>query len=331
MARLFVSVDAATLRLPAEVEAALKSDLATTFDTQVTQAITAASEAQAAASIAVQAAQDAQASTQQMVDDTIDNRLSQAVDPETIPERDSGGAVAVGAPTDSAHAVPLGYGVFHGADGKTYATVAGTIRNSGSPDYWQPINDAGHEPCNVDSVNTTTSAIEINFGSLNATKILTFVVSPDETLAGAGFTVGASVALNKATLYLRRTTGYADYVSWDGSQFVSANGVFTTAWDGATGILTLTHPTLATSDPTHLYDVSVTGRGDSLASSHGVTATTALVRFFDYSGALLTSPATNTHRVFVRHGANGPADPQQVSTAAYPNSNLWFFGIVEVA
>ena len=50
------------------------------------------------------------------------------------------------------HFVGKDGGVLIGTNGKKYAVVACALRNLGAPNYWQPIDDAGHNPVNVGSV-----------------------------------------------------------------------------------------------------------------------------------------------------------------------------------
>lgn len=213
-----------------------------------------------------------------------------------------------------------------GNPGVKYKIVAGTIRNVAGT--WALV-DGAHTGINVQAVSSDANFVYIDYDSIGATSVVSFVVGPDETLAGEGFVTGSSVALTRASISLRKTTPYADYVSYNGTSWVSANGVFTGLTYTA-GALSLTHKAFPVeAGGTQFWDVGVTGRGDSLASSHGATASTCLVRFYNYGGTLLTTAAT-TMKAFVTHGMSGNADPREVTTALYPNSNLWFIGIFVV-
>lgn len=219
-------------------------------------------------------------------------------------------------------------GVVKSATGKDLRVVAGVIRNAGSPDYWQPISDTPHAPVNVDSVLTTNEQITIDYSTLGATKVVSFIIVPDEALAKIGIVAGASVGLTSTIVQLTQTRPYADYVSYNGSAWVSANGVFTLSYNSTTGSLTCTHPLIPTASGTDIYDVSIAGRGDLIASSNGASETAALVRWHSYSGTLQTTAAT-TQKAFVSHGASGPLDPQRLDTTSHPGSNLWFIGLFE--
>jgi len=215
-------------------------------------------------------------------------------------------------------------GALIGAVNRDLRVVAGVIRNDGSPNYWQPIDDSGHAPVNVDSVSTSTTAITVDYTSVAAAKVVTFVVGADDTLAVRGYVAGSSVGLTSAVITLTMTKAYADYVYYDGAAWQTTSGVFTPTFSA--GVLTCTHPAIPAAN---VLDTQVTGRGTLIPSSHGVSSTAAIVRFHDYSGTLQTTASTDM-KAFVRHGSNGIADPQQVDTTLYPGSNLWFIGVFEV-
>lgn len=272
-------------------------------------------DAAAASQVAAEAAQTAAEGAESVVLATTDDAIAAFIADDTTPS-------ATRAALDAVLAGPI-----KGEAGRDLRLVAGVIRNDGSPSYWQPIDDSGHSPVNVDSVSTTTSAIVVDFTSLGASKIVSFAVVPDEQFAKLGFTAGASVSLTQAAIYLQQVKPFADYVYYDGSAWQSSNGVFSLSFNPATGVLTCTHEEIPAG--TAVFDVSVTGRGTLLASSHGASTSTALVRWHNYSGTLQTAASTDM-KAFVSHGSNGPLDPQQIDTTKYPSSNLWFIAIVEV-
>jgi hypothetical protein len=225
-------------------------------------------------------------------------------------------------------------GALMGTPGKKYKLVAGVIRNDGAASYWQPLNDVGHRPINVGAVTTSTTGITIDYTAIGAVRVGSFVVGCDETFASAGFVAGASVGLTAATIELTKTTPFADYVSYNGTAWVSLNNVFTLAYgidkDGnsAPGNLRATHPLLPAG--LNIWDINVVGRGATVPNSNGGAETQMHVQFRDWAGTLLTVPTTDM-KAFISHGATGRLDPQRVDTTQYPGSNLWFFGVFEVA
>jgi hypothetical protein len=72
-------------------------------------------------------------------------------------------------------------------DGKKLGIVSGVIRNTGSG--WDLISDSSHGNTYVDSVTNDTSKITIDYTSMGATKILSFVIVPDETYSELGYSM----------------------------------------------------------------------------------------------------------------------------------------------
>lgn len=223
-----------------------------------------------------------------------------------------------------------------GADGGRYRVVAGVLRNAGSG--WAPIDDIDHHPMNMGAVTYSADSggqIIIDYTAIGATKVVSLVVTPDETLARAGFFAGASVTQQNATIRLaRQFPEYADQVSYNGTAWVSALGVFT-GLSFASGVLTVTHPDLALgTDQVPQLDISLVGRGGTYVpnvGAAGLTSTAFPVEFRDWAGALVTTPNTNMRAYLKRGGGLRPVDPAAVTTAQFPASNLWVFGVFEVA
>jgi hypothetical protein len=90
------------------------------------------------------------------------------------------------------------------ADLTEYSEVAGTIRNTGSG--WSTISNSAHAPMNITGVETTNDKIIIRH-SIKATKVVTFIVTPDETMASEGVTVGISGGLDYSYIYLYGRNG----------------------------------------------------------------------------------------------------------------------------
>jgi hypothetical protein len=215
-----------------------------------------------------------------------------------------------------------------GRPGVQYKFVSGAIRNIDG--VWSLV-DGAHKSIAVEGVSVDENFVHIDYPSIEAKDIVSFVVTADETLAREGFEAGASVGLTRASIALTKAIPYSDYVSWSAANgWVSANGVFElsfTPTGSLAGTLTCKHkafPVPPGKNP--IWQIGITGRGNSIPSSHGANAESMQVRFHDYGGAVLTTPAT-TMAAFISHGMSGPADPRAVTTALYPNSNLWFMGI----
>lgn len=254
-----------------------------------------------------------------------------AATPSRLTWRNASGQSSFGAPTDPSHAATKGYvdgltsGTVRGEDGRPLRIVAGVLRNTGSG--WGLISDSGHEAVNVDSVSDSTTAITVDYSSIGATKVVSFVVAPDETFARQGFTTGASVGLTSSSIQIMQSRPFSDYVSWNGSAWVSLGGVFTLSYSA--GILACGHPKIPAG--VNVNHVQVTGRG--VLPVHlvsGNSETNVSIAWYNWSGTLQTTPSTDM-RAFIAKGASGPLDPQQINTTLYPSSNLWFMGVFEVA
>lgn len=85
--------------------------------------------------------------------------------------------------------------------------VAGTLRNTGSG--WFVLSDTDHEPIGVASVSNDTSKITVTL-DFTASKVISFVATPDETYAGASIgSIGSSVGLTSIDIYLKDASGSA--------------------------------------------------------------------------------------------------------------------------
>ena len=218
--------------------------------------------------------------------------------------------------------------VLMATDGRKYKVVAGVMRN---PDgNWAVLDDTIHRYTNVDSVVTDTR-IRVNYDSIGAVKVVSFVAVPDEVLVKAGYACSASVSLTQAMIDITRHAPVSDYVQWSAANgWTSLNGVFRN--------LTFSGGTLTMeSDPVggaNLMDLQITGRGGCLASASsqvgGATNTVTKIDFRDYSGALITTPNTDM-KAYVSRGSSGAVDPTSITTTRYVASNIWFYGIFEVA
>lgn len=241
----------------------------------------------------------------------------------------------IGTPaSDTAGALAALYGdTLAAKDGKRYAFIAGVLRNDGAgAGYWQPLDtDSTHRPVNIDSVVTDSGKIRVNYSSLGANMTVSLLAVPDETLGRAGFTMGASVTPDHADIKMSRVMPpVADYVSWNGTAWVSDTNQFSNIWFSG-GKLHLEHKAIA-SDMT--YAVSITPRGGGYfysvspdASPTGSTFIEIGVR--DAAGNYVTTPNTNM-KFYLTHGAGKVVglDPTTIDSTTYPLGNIWIFGVM---
>lgn len=219
-----------------------------------------------------------------------------------------------------------------GVAGRSYGMLLGAIRNDGSG--WAPINDANHASSFIDSCSVDSSVLRVQHAALAAAKVGSVIAVPDEALVAAGFQIGASVAATQTTLTIYQDyRSVGDYISYNGSAFTSSNGLFTSLSFSA-GILTLTHADLGSN--VAALSGSATPRGGTyqcnISDAAGALTTTVIkIEFRDPAGTLITTPDTNMKAV-VTHGRGGgraQVDPSTITTAAYPLSNIWLFGVME--
>ncbi|ADD80895.1 tail fiber protein [Rhodococcus phage ReqiPepy6] len=224
------------------------------------------------------------------------------------------------------------------APGWSQRWFGGAIRNLGSAGgYWQPIDDGAHWPFGMPSVVTTTVGIEVNY-DFEAAGIGTVIVSPDETLSTQGWSAGASVEKNKATLKIGRNKTIADRLTWNGTSWVSLYGVASVSWDtSGGGQMIVSHEKMLGQS----YSVSAAGGVvDAVLSTSGPNdpGTKTHIQLFDKTtNAQITTNAAvpNNTRVYISRTdafANGSINPQSApDQTELPNSNLWIFGVHHTA
>lgn len=218
--------------------------------------------------------------------------------------------------------------LLRGAEGRPVRLVSGVLRNTGSAGgYWQPRDEAGYKPTNIDSVTTATSTITVDFSSLKATRVLYCAVEPDEILSRQGYSAGAAPTLTQAVITLGRAQTIADLVSYNGTTWTSGLGVFTPTF--TTGKLRLTHPYMGG------VSVALSGRGGTylpqITPDAGAILDTELnVHFYDFAGVKVDTPDANM-RVYVSRSHAGGLNPQDTDTTRHPSSELFFSALVEVA
>jgi len=109
---------------------------------------------------------------------------------------------------------------FLGNEEDNLKTVAGTIRNDG--DGWEVITDSAHTPINVKDVTVENGAIKIEY-DFTADKVVSLIVTPDETLMKEGYKSGSSVGLSHSYIFIGKE-GSTNYVN--PNDLVSKRGNF---------------------------------------------------------------------------------------------------------
>jgi hypothetical protein len=210
-------------------------------------------------------------------------------------------------------------GVLKGDTGGNFRVIACTLRNTGSG--FAILNDANHEPIGVTSVTTAgdNMSLTLNY-SFTATQVGALVVTADDTLATLGYVFGSSVGLTSSVIYASQPGGWGDYLSWNGSAWVSLNGYITSAsMNGTTGEVTANHASMTP------IGGSVVSRSDTKrASMEGLGATTTNFKLMDNAGVSVKTPTTDNRVWIQRAGARQVPMTELIQS----NSNIWVFGIM---
>lgn len=219
-------------------------------------------------------------------------------------------------------------------DGGTYRWLAGVIRNDGAG--WAVINDGTHRPVNIESVTSvdggTGGYIRISYPQLvGATgKVVSLIAAPDEALGRSGFSMGASVTTTYADISISQLVPpVSDYISYNGTAWAASGGQFTGVTFNA-GKLTITHPPIPDSQQ---YDLTVTPRGGAYryavtTGTGAATPTSLVLEVYDtVTGALATTPSTDMKLFLTHGGGTRQVKPSELTTTAYPLSNIWIYGV----
>lgn len=211
-------------------------------------------------------------------------------------------------------------------DGRRYAVVACVLRNINDGGGWRVIADSVHGNINVSSVTNDTSVIVVNWAGLSVKKVISFVACPDDTYAKAGYFFGSSVGVNAANISIRKQRSVADYVSYNGSAFVSNTvGVFTQT-SYTSGVLTLSHASVNVSSDGIIASL-VQRDGTYVAHLGSAAATSTQVKFYDWAGTLITVADANMKFYLNRGQYSGAEDP---SLTYLTSANVWCYGVMEL-
>ena len=213
-----------------------------------------------------------------------------------------------------------------------YRIVAGAIRNSGNG--WDFIVDENHR-ANLNCTGISTDAnnnLIIQYAAIDAKKIISFIIAPDETFASAGYLIGASVG--KTAAYCQISQAIPDAVSGDivvtdasTMSIEHNNGISAVSWDSENSRLTITHRNIQGKT------VNVTqykyGRYNGRLYSSSATSTT--IEFYDSDWNKVTTPNGYMSFAFTRQNLTNSKtltiNPDRLVSGT---GNFWFIGIFEV-
>ena len=151
------------------------------------------------------------------------------------------------------------------------------------------------------------------------------VIGPDETFARKGYFSGGSVGTTQTNIAIAKQ-GFGVSIKWNGTAWVAdvgssailQNADFAMSFNTDNGNLTVTH-----TNAEILYDlfnVSMVNQNAGIQSAiKAITATSVVIRFYDMTGAALTSPTLNCAVYLSRGGMWCPPNER----LADPAGNLW--------
>ncbi len=211
--------------------------------------------------------------------------------------------------------------------GKTHAVVAGVLDKPLND--WILLDDAYHRPVGVDSISVANGAngfIQINYPSLAAVRVVSFVAVADETFAGE-YDFGASVGLQAAQISLWRTPPTVEgNVGYEGGQWnilAHSGSPVVAGWNADEGALRISHQYTVWGYP------HVTGRHGAMVPQLGSAGYDWFeIKWFNWGGGHIMSPVAGMDANFYRPGGyRTRIDPTTVPTGS--NGNIWFYGIFE--
>jgi len=129
---------------------------------------------------------------------------------------------------------------------------------SGSLVSWSFIDDADHTKTYFTQVQGKSSGNTIHLSFPSSRKLLSFVVVPDETLAGRGVFVGSSVSDTAADIYVYQHILSSGYLQGNGTSYDKNGHIsgWTVNYNSGTGTISLLPPAnlyySTTQDPAHI-------------------------------------------------------------------------------
>lgn len=211
------------------------------------------------------------------------------------------------------------------SSGKQIRLIAGTIRSVAG--VWEWLDDANHNPIpNGVGISQDGSAITITYG-FDAAKVLSLIATPDEAMAKF-YSCGVSVGLSDAVIVVYNQRPFGGKCYYTGLAWAQAGSYSTDSisYNAATGLLTIDHSGYLASD---VADIQLTAHDPAYVPViHSFTSTTIVVAFYDWSGSQYIGAANADMSLSWSRSQILAADPG----GTYPaNSNIWIFGVMEMA
>ena len=220
--------------------------------------------------------------------------------------------------------------VLAAASGNRYRVVAGALRKTSGT--WALIDDTGHTPSGITSVVDRGNDLRIHYG-FTAQKVVSLVVTADESYNILGYSFGASVGLDGTTIKITNSqqVNAGGYLAYNGKEWVASTGNITRVETRPNPHeIRVYHPLPF---PTTDIYLSITGRGPGkyvyrAEGSGGTTEGYTNIGIYDMSGNPVTA-FKNDMKLFMVRQSN-PLGQVAPSTLPEGNTNIWILGLMEV-
>jgi hypothetical protein len=256
-------------------------------------------------------------------------------------------------PTSLINSIELAKGRIQGNLNRSYAFVAGVIRNYDDGQGWRLI-PSFHPSIGITAVDslTDTGLIELTYDNLlgvGAGRTVTLLAQPDETLTKAGISCGCSVEPGVARIQFQQTRKLNDYVYYDvatssyklwKNEFWGAGRSPFTISSATNNHLILGHPQAILDDRFDFQLDRLGGPGENyqpfIATGQQSTILTQVAIDFwtdttTVADAIRVTTPDAKCRAFVSRGMNRYfVPPADISETTYPNGNVWIIGIMQM-
>lgn len=230
--------------------------------------------------------------------------------------------------------------------GEKIEIVAGTLRQNGTTrTQWDWIKDSLHEPIGVDdSSPAVASGTIITIPYLKTySKVISFIVAPDERLANAlNLSIGSSVGTSYSQIKASAELTLAAHIKYNGTTWektygagqggVSDHNVEITGLTLAGANLTISHTWLPGAN------ISVVGHTDNGAVIpyrpviRSIGNTSVVVNFINSAGSFVSPADTSMSFLITKNFAGGIAldGTDNGNVLDLDLGNIWFYGIFQV-
>ncbi len=199
---------------------------------------------------------------------------------------------------------------------------------------WTIINDTDHEPLNVTGVAIVNNRLTL-YHDVDATKVLTFEITPDETFSRYGIHCGASVGLDDTRIDIYQNLTCTAYIRYQNGDFVLNSDYShlcsSVEWDDTNKCLVVTFETNIT-EPTswetvHSWQTSVVANQLQRNIVTAYADTRVLnIYLYDNDGVKITNKNA-FDRLICTYSINKKLDPADLVTHPIADSNFWVYGL----